>query len=1280
MDLYCRGILWMILILFTLVHRTYNTVCPSSCQCHSQGAVRCIGYTITDIPKELPVHTYLLQLNDTRMNIINEQSLADKVLLLRFSLTHSHLRTIHPSAFRVAPQLKSVKLSSNDLSTLIAWVFSPLTLLEQLHLDGNQLEDISPNMFKGLVELLDLDLSQNKLGNLSSDVFQGLTKLRLLNLGRNSIKQLPLTIFHSLNELQKLLIYNNELQVIEAGMFDGLDNLEELKLHQNQITSLPPKVFWPLSNLKILTLSSNRLKAIPEKSFYYMPKLKKLTIYNNPLLLLPDQLMGHMPDITEFYLYSTDLTTVPGNLFANMSGLLNLNLHLNKRLSELPSDLFCCLPNLHKLSLKSNSLVYLHPELFSKLTTLSILLLNDNKLQCLPENIYRGLRKLLTMDLKNNHLKTLPGDIFLSNTILRSLSLSGNPWECTCSIRGIAKWIRHNEHVVFDRDNVRCRSPVYQFARTIGSLPEEEFDFCDAEEVKRYFRTGKENNFNEPTKASFRIQTNEKTSPGISATTPTITSATTKGASQRITTTTNDPARATVSILDMETQSASVQTPTTSLLDEVHISKTPLARYMPPVFYDKLVVEQRPEFVHYNRHNGWVYVWFLPSSKAMAGFLMFCHILLVTTGFFLILATIYGMYRLNKTMNGPQKASVNKAGTGKCDEVVVWIMLETFITGNCKTEEVGRTYIKTTTPTFCSLNHQPLREIMDLFMTLHVVLLLCALNVVVWTCPEGCKCQANKILCTGSSEFPVAVPSSTTELYLFNCSIDVIKPENVDAFSNTLRIFMIRNSPLRAVALGTFDSTANLDNLLFTDTELRDLPLPIFENLKKLRSLNLRNNLLSVLKSKWFSHLTVLESLDLSRNLFINVPEETFHPLAELKFLSLSGNNISQLPKETFKGLSNMTTLRLNLNSLQELPTGIFDDLIKLEEVSLHDNQITHLPNDLFSKNVLLRKLFLSHNRLKSLPQGIFLNLPLLSQISLYENQLESLGPGVFGPMNLRELWLYDNKLSRVEDDTFKNLTELHLLVLSRNLISHVSTRAFSGLDKLFEVSLHTNLLTTLQAGTFQGLPNLFHISLENNFINVIPLGFLQGVNDLGQLDLRNNSFPNLPLDSLNALNVVQEVRLEQNPWRCDKDILPLRDWLIQNPTKANVTAMVCETPSSLNGGMITMLTDLVLMPLSSTLEPVLDSTEKRKPNTPPVRLSTSLPAAKTTPTSEHEGVTSGDERDKETVHNDTSVILIVIAVVSTVIITAIIISCVCWRRNKRGRADIGSRTKNFVL
>uniref|UniRef100_A0A8C5I9Q3 LRRNT domain-containing protein n=1 Tax=Gouania willdenowi TaxID=441366 RepID=A0A8C5I9Q3_GOUWI len=216
--------LWMVVIFFTLPHRTYSMICPASCMCSSAGKVECVGLTITDVPRPLPVQTNRLELDKTNMNVINEHSLANLTLLLRFSLTR-------------------------NLPTLPVGVFSSLTSLEQLQLDGNKLYNITSDIRNGLTHL-------------TPGVFDMMTNLTFLTLARNFIKTLPPNIFHSLTNLRRLVLHDNNLEVLEPGIFDALVNLVDLKIYSNKIASLPPQIFWPLRNLHNLSLSSNQLQEV----------------------------------------------------------------------------------------------------------------------------------------------------------------------------------------------------------------------------------------------------------------------------------------------------------------------------------------------------------------------------------------------------------------------------------------------------------------------------------------------------------------------------------------------------------------------------------------------------------------------------------------------------------------------------------------------------------------------------------------------------------------------------------------------------------------------------------------------------------------------------------------------------------------------------------------------------------------------------------------------------------------------------------------------------------
>uniref|UniRef100_A0AAY4CIH7 Uncharacterized protein n=1 Tax=Denticeps clupeoides TaxID=299321 RepID=A0AAY4CIH7_9TELE len=247
-------------------------------------------------------------------------------------------------------------------------------------------------------------------------------------------------------------------------------------------------------------------------------------------------------------------------------------------------------------------------------------------------------------------------------------------------------------------------------------------------------------------------------------------------------------------------------------------------------------------------------------------------------------------------------------------------------------------------------------------------------------------------------------------------------------------------------------------------------------------------------------------------------------------------------------------------------------------------NQITHLPADLFLHQRSLRKLYLSNNRLSALPGGIFMNMPNLTRFTLHENNLQNLstGDGVFRLINIQE------------------------------------------------VSLHTNRIKQLEMGIFSGLPNLVHISLEHNQIKSLSGQLLHGVSSLRQLDLHNNSLINAPQDFLDSLQVVNEVLLAMNPWRCDRDIIKLRDWMLLNPHKvANLSLIKCQSPPALNATKITDLTDQDIdatpshapsvIPYSQSQSP---TDKRRRPHTPSGKRSTPVPATRATTAPEQGGDT----------------------------------------------------------
>ncbi|KAL7866639.1 hypothetical protein AOLI_G00144530 [Acnodon oligacanthus] len=620
-----------ILLLFQLASLLpLGHFCPSGCVCVSDGGVKCTG-AITDIPPVDANHTYLLRLNDTSIKILKAQSIQHLTLLLRFSITHSSLDTIHAEAFYGASQLRSIMLSYNALSVLPAGVFSRLGNLEQLRLEGNQLASLSADIFQGLVNLTELNLSKNQIAKLDANVFQGMTSLNDLNLSGNLLWKLPQTLFHNLVQLKSLILYSNQLETLEQGSFDHLPKLLVLMLNKNKIQEIPPQLFWRIPSLLTLTLSNNQLQYLPAESFYFLPSITKLTLYNNPLISLPEQLMGHMPRLQELYLYNTNLSTVPWNLFANMTGLRSLNFHYNEKLSSLPRDLFCCQPNLQKLSLKYNNLQHLHPDQFSQLVSLKILLLNDNALQSLSSRIFRNLPNLAKLELSHNHLSYLPGDVFEGANSLQSVTLGHNRLDCVCSIMDFVEWINKNQRVVTDLNDVLCDEPYHLQNHKLVSLTYDHLRCGITTTLTRHEFVTTASVIHSETTVPLRLQHPPYPS-------------TTRSSQARQDTSISTVFPSTPSSDSSFSPHSSAETsPSTPLTEEPFYVAI-------DAFYDTVVFDSCPNIVHSNRYKGWVYLWTVPATGLYGGLLLALHIVLIATGVILIVASAYALYRLNKVV------------------------------------------------------------------------------------------------------------------------------------------------------------------------------------------------------------------------------------------------------------------------------------------------------------------------------------------------------------------------------------------------------------------------------------------------------------------------------------------------------------------------------------------------------------------------------------------------------------------------------------------------------
>ncbi|XP_057403755.1 asporin isoform X2 [Balaenoptera acutorostrata] len=178
----------------------------------------------------------------------------------------------------------------------------------------------------------------------------------------------------------------------------------------------------------------------------------------------------------------------------------------------------------------------------------------------------------------------------------------------------------------------------------------------------------------------------------------------------------------------------------------------------------------------------------------------------------------------------------------------------------------------------------------------------------------------------------------------------------------------------------------------------------------------------------------------------------------------------------------------LQNNKIMEIKENDFKGLISLYALILNNNKLTKIHPKAFLTTKKLRRLYLSHNQLSEIP----LNLP----------------------KSLAELRIHDNKVKKIQKETFKGMNSLHVLELPSTLlelhldynkISTVELEDFKRYKDLQRLGLGNNRITDIENGSLANIPRVREIHLENNKLKKIPSG-LQELKYLQIIFLHSNS------------------------------------------------------------------------------------------------------------------------------------------------------------------------------
>lgn len=165
----------------------------------------------------------------------------------------------------------------------------------------------------------------------------------------------------------------------------------------------------------VVQCSGQRLSTFPNN----LPlATRQLIISNNYIDELPALQLNYLSDLVYLDCSSNSLREISESTFGNLRKLVYLDLSYNMFV-KIEDQTFGPLASLVMLRLTNNPMLSeIHPSAFIENVALQVLDLSQNN---------------LTM-LNVTSLITLPG--------LRSLGLSGNPWNCVCEIEDLCLWMQ----------------------------------------------------------------------------------------------------------------------------------------------------------------------------------------------------------------------------------------------------------------------------------------------------------------------------------------------------------------------------------------------------------------------------------------------------------------------------------------------------------------------------------------------------------------------------------------------------------------------------------------------------------------------------------------------------------------------------------------------------------------------------------------------------------------------------------------------------------------------
>ncbi|MBN3300737.1 LRIG3 protein, partial [Amia calva] len=200
-----------------------------------------------------------------------------------------------------------------------------------------------------------------------------------------------------------------------------------------------------------------------------------------------------------------------------------------------------------------------------------------------------------------------------------------------------------------------------------------------------------------------------------------------------------------------------------------------------------------------------------------------------------------------------------------------------------------------------------------------------------------------------------------------------------------------------------------------------------------------------------------------------------------------------------------------------------------LETLDISSNNIVELRATSFP-DLQLKYLFMSNNKISLMEPGSFDHLSGTLQIlKLNRNRISAVPSKMFLLPHLQHLELNRNRIKKVDGLSFHGLQALKSLKMQRNGLNKLMDGAFWGLSNMEVLQLDHNNLTEVSKGWLYGLLMLQQLHLRQNAVSRIRPDAWEFCQKLSELDLTSNQLTRLDESSFVGLSLLGELHLGNN-------------------------------------------------------------------------------------------------------------------------------------------------------